>query len=94
MNDELEKRFEEREDFNEIVRYTVPGYVVGLVAGFILDNFGLQRSPIGQWFVRTFAGAGESIFEGLFSLRKRFSGGEMSMAEAYGCGKFLGMFVV
>lgn len=93
MSAELEKHLEEGEDFDEIVRYTIPGYIVGLVAGFVLDNFGLQRSPIGQWFVRTLAGAGESIFEGLFSLRKRFSGGKMSMAEAYGWGKFLGMFV-
>lgn len=88
-----ENPLEEQEGFDEIIRYTVPGYIVGLIAGIILDNFGLQRSPIGQWFVRTLAGAGESIFEGLFALKKRFSGTKMSMAEAYGWGKFIGMFV-
>ncbi|WMW22571.1 hypothetical protein RE476_01765 [Methanolobus mangrovi] len=58
----------ETENFSELIRYTVPGYIVGLLAGVLLDIFGYQRSPIGQWLVRTLAGEGESIFEGIYSI--------------------------
>jgi hypothetical protein len=41
--------------------------------------------------VRTLSGEGESIFEGIYALRKRFRGAQSTMAEAYGWGKLLGM---
>lgn len=56
-----------------------------------MDHFGFQKSPVGQWIVRTFAGEGESIFEGLFSFRQRIGRKSGSLAEAYGWGKFIGM---
>jgi hypothetical protein len=89
------ERFEEEEGegFDEIIRYTVPGYILGLVAGIVFDHYGWQRSAVGQWFVRTVAGEGESIFEGLYAFRKRLSRARDSMAEAYGWGKFIGMFI-
>jgi hypothetical protein len=81
----------EPEEFGELLRYTAAGYAGGLMAGFILDQLGFQRSAIGQWLVRTLSGEGESIFEGVFAIRARLAGKVGSMAEAYGWGKLLGM---
>jgi hypothetical protein len=94
--EELEKEDneeEEEEEFGELLRYTITGYLGGLILGFSLDSFGFQKSAIGQWLVRTLSGEGESILEGLYALRKRFSKSRIGMAEAYGWGKFLGMTV-
>lgn len=57
----------------------------------LLDQIGLSRSGLGQAAVRTLAGEGESLLEGLFALRKRLSGGAASLAQAYGWGKLAGM---
>lgn len=84
---------EEGEGFSELIRYTLPGYFLGLLAGIYLDSQDLQKSPLGQWFVRTLAGEGESIFEGIFSIKKRFRRAKGSMAEAYGWGKFFGISI-
>jgi hypothetical protein len=81
----------EPEAFGELIRYTVAGYLAGLIVGFLLDQLGFQRSAIGQWLVRTLSGEGESIFEGIYAIRARLAGKVGSMAEAYGWGKFLGM---
>lgn len=82
---------EQEEKFSELIKYTIPGYVVGLLVGVFLDSQGYQRSPVGQWLVRTLAGEGESVFEGVFSIRQRLRKAEGSMAEAYGWGKFFGI---
>lgn len=82
---------EEGEGFSELIKYTIPGYILGLLAGVFLDFQGYQRSPVGQWLVRTLAGEGESIFEGIFSIRQHLRKAEGSMAEAYGWGKFSGL---
>ncbi len=79
------------EEFSSLIRYTVVGYLSGLLLGLGLDRLGLQRSGLGQWAVRTLAGEGESIFEGIYSFGRRLKGGPASMAEAYGWGKLLGM---
>ena len=81
------------EDFKELIRYTVSGFAGGLIFATILDAVGLQRSPVGQWIVRTLSGEGESILEGLYAIKSRLRGGIGSMAEAYGWGKFFGMMV-
>ena len=83
----------EGEEFSELIRYTGAGFIGGLVIGTILDALGFQRSGIGQWIVRTLSGEGESLFEGIFALRRRLRGGAGSMAEAYGWGKLIGMGV-
>jgi len=88
--EEEEEEFEE-EGFDELLKFTIPGFISAIAAGYFLDFFGFQRSGIGQWFVRTLAGEGESIFEGIFSIRKRLGKAAGTMAEAYGWGKFLGM---
>lgn len=88
---EPERREEGGEEFTSLVRYTLAGYIAGLVVGIGLDRLGLQRSGLGQWAVRTLAGEGESIFEGFFAVGRRWKGGPASMAEAYGWGKLLGM---
>lgn len=80
-------------EFGELLRFTLAGYVGGLVLGGVLDAFGFQRSAIGQWLVRTFAGEGESILEGVYALRQRLRRRSRSMAEAYGWGKLLGMTI-
>jgi hypothetical protein len=92
MNDPKHELTEETtEEFGELIRFTVAGFFGGLVAGAALDHFGFSRSGIGQWLVRTLSGEGESIFEGIFALRKRIVGAAATMAEAYGWGKLLGM---
>ncbi|MBX6312556.1 MAG: hypothetical protein IRY99_06500 [Isosphaeraceae bacterium] len=84
---------EAEEPFGELLTYTVAGYAGGLVVAAVLDWLGFKRNPIGQWIVRTLSGEGESIFEGIFAIRRRLSGAGASMAEAYGWGKLLGMIV-
>jgi hypothetical protein len=77
--------------FTGLIRFTFVGFAGGLIAGVILDQLGFQRSGVGQWFVRTLSGEGESIFEGIYALRQRLRKAAGSMAEAYGWGKVLGM---
>jgi len=84
---------EEGEEFGELLRYTAGGYLGGLVLGTALDALGFQRSAIGQWLVRTLAGEGESLLEGLFAVRRRLAARSASLAEAYGWGKLGGMAV-
>lgn len=94
--DEIESQEEsevEKEEFGELLKFTVGGFIGGLVAGTLLDYLGFQRSAIGQWFVRTLSGEGESIFEGIYALRQRLRRATKSMAEAYGWGKLFGMVV-
>ncbi len=81
----------EPEEFGELLRYTLAGYLGGLALGFVLDGLGFQQSAVGQWLVRTLSGEGESIFEGVYAIRQRLAGAVGSMAEAYGWGKLLGM---
>ncbi|WP_342305476.1 hypothetical protein [Methanolobus sp. ZRKC5] len=90
--EESEEEFE-TENFSELIKYTFPGYIVGLFTGVLLDVYGYQRSPIGQWLVRTLAGEGESIFEGFYSIRQHFKPSAQTMAEAYGWGKLFGIAV-
>jgi hypothetical protein len=91
----LEEAMEEEEEeaFGELLRYTLTGYLGGLILGYGLDSLGFQTSAVGQWLVRTISGEGESILEGLFALRKRLSRSKIGMAEAYGWGKLLGMTI-
>ena len=93
MKEKENHKEESGEEFGELIRYTLGGYLGGLVVGFILDHFGFARSAAGQWIVRTLSGEGESLFEGFFAFRKRLRGGAASMAEAYGWGKLFGMAV-
>ncbi len=79
----------ENEGFGELLKFTVAGFAGGLILGASLDSYGYQKSAVGQWLVRTLSGEGESIFEGVYSMRQRFRNAEVSMAEAYGWGKFL-----
>jgi len=83
----------EREELKELLKFTIPGYIGGLTVGFLLDSVGLKQNPLGQAVVRTLSGEGESIFEGFYAIRQRLKGAMGSMAEAYGWGKLLGMFV-
>ncbi|MDH3456170.1 MAG: hypothetical protein OER90_04955 [Gemmatimonadota bacterium] len=84
---------EESEEFGELLRFTLAGYVGGLVLGGVLDAFAFQRSAVGQWLVRTVSGEGESILEGVYALRQRLRRRSASMAEAYGWGKLLGLTI-
>jgi hypothetical protein len=79
----------EKEGFGELFKFTATGFAGGLILGAVLDSFGFQKSDIGQWLVRTLSGEGESIFEGIYSIRQRIRGSGISMSEAYGWGKFL-----
>jgi hypothetical protein len=79
------------EEFGELIKFTVPGFVGGLGVAAALDFFGFQRSPVGQWVVRTLSGEGESILEGLYAVGNRLRGRAGSLAEAYGWGKLCGM---
>jgi len=79
------------EEFRELIIYTVSGYIIGLVLAFLFDYFGFVQNPVAEWMVRVFSGEGESIFEGIYAIKQRLKGKRMSLAEAYGWGKFLGM---
>ncbi len=91
MNESTEEHGEQSEKFGELLKYTASGYGIGLLAGVLLDYFGFQRNPFGQWIVRTLSGEGESIFEGIFAIRRRLRKASETMAEAYGWGKMIGM---
>lgn len=93
MDDESIERSSGSEDesFGELIKYTAAGFAGGLALGGLLDWLGFQASAIGQWLVRTLSGEGESICEGVFSLRRRLGRSAPSMAESYGWGKLLGM---
>lgn len=94
MQDRERRAAEEPEEpFGELLSYTVGGFAGGLLAAAVLDRLEFERNPIGQWLVRTLSGEGESLFEGIFAIRRRLSGAGASMAEAYGWGKLLGMVV-
>jgi len=82
----------DQENFSELLKFTLGGYLAGLGVGAILDYYGLQLSAVGGWLVRTLSGEGESVFEGFFALRQRLRKATGSMAEAYGWGKLIGMF--
>ena len=90
--EEIENREEsEKEEFEELLKFTAGGFLGGFLLGVLLDYLGFQRSIVGQWIVRTLSGEGESIFEGFFAFRQRFRKARTSMAEAYGWGKLFGM---
>jgi hypothetical protein len=91
MTRDGESLYEEHGEFRQLLRYTAAGYAGGISLAIVLDHLGLQRSPIGQWLVRTLSGEGESLFEGMFALRQRVRRASASMAEAYAWGKLLGM---
>ena len=91
--DKREEREEEEEEFGELIKFTFAGFAGGIGLGWILDRLGFQQNPIGEWLVRTLAGEGESILEGIFAIKKRLSGATSSLAQAYGWGKFIGMTV-
>lgn len=82
---------EATEEFGALLRYTVAGWLAGLALGAALDAAGRAASGLGQGLVRTFAGEGESVFEGLFALRRRLGGARVSFAQAYGWGKLAGL---
>ncbi len=83
----------EQEEFGELLKFTGAGFVGGLAMGGLLDWLGFGRSAVGQWLVRTLAGEGESICEGVYALRRRLRSAAGSMAEAYGWGKLIGMAI-
>ncbi len=94
MSDELRKQVaNDSDEFRELIRYTVAGYVGGFLLGGVLDALGLHRSGVGQWLVRTLSGEGESLLEGVYAVRKRISRRAAGMAEAYGWGKVIGMTI-
>ncbi len=88
-----EEHHEEREEFGELIRFTLAGFAGGLGLGWLLDRLGFQQNPFGEWAVRTLAGEGESLLEGIFAVRKRLAGEVHSLAQAYGWGKLAGMIV-
>ena len=91
MTKVVESAREQEAGFRQLLGYTAAGYIAGIALAMVLDHLGLQRSPVGQWLVRTLSGEGESLFEGAFALRQRVRRASASMAEAYAWGKLLGM---
>ncbi len=93
VEEKEEKELEEleEEEFGELLKYTLGGFSLGLLFGFIFDSLNLKQNPITEWIVRTFSGEGESIFEGIFAIKKRIQGKALSLAQAYGWGKFIGL---
>ena len=85
------EQVETQEEFGQLVKFTLAGFVGGLALGVLFDSWGQQVSAIGQWLVRTLSGEGESLLEGVYALRQRYRRARGTMAEAYGWGKVLGM---
>jgi len=57
--DELDLQEEsEKEEFGELLKFTAARFPGGILSGALLDYLGFQRSPVGQWFVRTLSGEG------------------------------------
>ncbi len=79
------------EEFRELIIYTLTGYVIGLSLAFLFDYLGMVQNPFVEWILRVFSGEGESIFEGIYAIKQRLKNKSISMAEAYGWGKFIGM---
>lgn len=92
-DNEIQDLEEQNEEFGELMKFTASGFAGGLIAGALLDLFGFQQSPVGQWVVRTLSGEGESVLEGFYAIRSRLRGQVSSMAEAYGWGKLFGMIM-
>ncbi len=82
----------EESNFKELLGFTLCGYGFGIFFGVFFDWLKYPRYWFTEWLVRVFSGEGESIFEGVFSIRQRFLKKKSSFAEAYGWGKFLGIF--
>lgn len=94
MEEKKEKHeLEEEEEFGELIKFTFAGFAGGLGLGWLFDRLGFQQNPVGEWLVRTLAGEGESILEGIFAIKKKLSGATHSLAQAYGWGKLIGMTV-
>ena len=55
------------EDFGELIKYSGAGFAGALILGVLLYYLEFQHSALGQWLVRTIAGEGESIFEGIYA---------------------------
>ncbi|MBP2030845.1 hypothetical protein J2755_001793 [Methanohalophilus levihalophilus] len=83
----------EEEGFGDLLKYTIPGYLMGLIAAIFLDFQGQQTNPFGQWIVRTLSGEGESILEGVYAIRQRMGNMSGTMAQAYGWGKLFGLAI-
>ena len=79
--------------FEELLRYTLPGYALGLILGAVLDGLGYQTSAVGNWLVRTLAGESESFFEGIYAVKHRLQGHQAGLAEVYGWGKLIGLVI-
>lgn len=88
-----EREESEQEEYQELLKFTIGGFLGGLFLGIGLDSLGLKTNVFGQWAVRTFSGEGESIFEGIYAFRQRLRGAKKTMLEAYGWGKLFGMTV-
>jgi hypothetical protein len=82
------------DEFGKLIRYTLSGYMGGLILGLFLNMPGFHRSVVGQWLVRIFPCEGESLLEGLFAVRRRLRRAQIGMAEAYGWGKFVCMTIL
>ncbi|RUM29629.1 MAG: hypothetical protein DSY42_06165, partial [Aquifex sp.] len=81
------------DEFDELIKYTFGGFFLGLLAGFILDFLNFTKNFFAEWIVRTLSGEGESIFEGIFAIKKKLENSAFSLAQAYGWGKFIGMSI-
>ncbi len=81
----------EKEEFSELIKFTLAGFIAGLSLGWLFDKLSFQKNPIGEFIVRVLAGEGESLFEGVFAIKKKLSGEVTSLAQAYGWGKLIGM---
>jgi hypothetical protein len=82
---------EEGEEFSELIKYTIPGYILGLLAGIFLDFQGYQRSRWDSGLSGLLQEKGRAFLKGFFPYASAFERLRGSMAEAYGWGKFFGL---
>jgi len=70
--------------FEELLRFTLVGYIGALTAGALLDFFQYPLSPAGQWVVRALAGQGAGLVTMRGAVIRERRRGAFAMVRTYG----------
>ncbi|MGB5983745.1 MAG: hypothetical protein WBG37_00455 [Desulfobacterales bacterium] len=70
--------------FEEMLRYTLVGFIGGLTAGALLDFFQYPLIPLGQWLVRAGSGQGPGLVAVHGAVTQERRRGAFAMARTYG----------
>lgn len=82
--DNPQQQKEAWQHFEELLRFTLVGFIGGLTAGSLLDFFQYPVSPLGQWLVRALAGQGAGLVMIRGAVIRERRRGAFAMARTYG----------